>query len=193
MQRCIASSRLPLIHRRFDMLCVSLTAVRRVANPSRATAGGVLPCPAAFCRRRLKRASKRIFQSGGAYFAFLSAISYLVHDLQKPIPTSVVRRDLHETDRARPIEREFSCIRFCDEFTRTFNAPPGIGGVFHFQKEVCQMLYWALLFFIVALVALVFGFGGIAAGAAGIAKILFFVFLVLFILSLLTGMRRPPA
>jgi uncharacterized membrane protein YtjA (UPF0391 family) len=51
------------------------------------------------------------------------------------------------------------------------------------------MLYWALVFFIVAIVAGAFGFFGIAAGAAGIAKILFFVFLVLFLVSLLTGMR----
>jgi uncharacterized membrane protein YtjA (UPF0391 family) len=55
------------------------------------------------------------------------------------------------------------------------------------------MLYWALVFFVVALVAAVFGFGGIAATAAGIAKILFFVFLVLFAIALLTGlMRRRP-
>ena len=47
------------------------------------------------------------------------------------------------------------------------------------------MLYWAAVFFIIALVAAVFGFGGIAVGAAEIAKILFVVFLVLFIVSLL--------
>jgi uncharacterized membrane protein YtjA (UPF0391 family) len=38
------------------------------------------------------------------------------------------------------------------------------------------MLYWAAVFFVIALVAAIFGFGGIAAGAAGIAKTLFFVF-----------------
>ena len=31
------------------------------------------------------------------------------------------------------------------------------------------MLYWALVFFVVAILAAIFGFGGIAAGAAGIA------------------------
>jgi uncharacterized membrane protein YtjA (UPF0391 family) len=51
------------------------------------------------------------------------------------------------------------------------------------------MLYWALVFFIVAIVAGALGFFGLAAGAAEIAKILFFVFIVLFIISLLTGMR----
>jgi uncharacterized membrane protein YtjA (UPF0391 family) len=54
------------------------------------------------------------------------------------------------------------------------------------------MLYWALVFFIVALIAAVFGFGGIAVGAASIAKVLFFIFIVLFIVSLLMGgVRRP--
>jgi uncharacterized membrane protein YtjA (UPF0391 family) len=51
------------------------------------------------------------------------------------------------------------------------------------------MLYWALMFFIVAIVAAVFGFGSIAVGAAGIAKVLFFVFLVLFLVSLVMGIR----
>lgn len=54
------------------------------------------------------------------------------------------------------------------------------------------MLYWAAVFFIIAIVAAIFGFGGIVSAAAGIAKILFFIFLVLFLVSLLTGtMRRP--
>jgi uncharacterized membrane protein YtjA (UPF0391 family) len=56
-------------------------------------------------------------------------------------------------------------------------------------KEIL-MLYWAAVFFIVALIAAVLGFGGIAAGAAGIAKILFFIFLVAFVVSLLMGVFR---
>jgi uncharacterized membrane protein YtjA (UPF0391 family) len=59
-------------------------------------------------------------------------------------------------------------------------------------KEIV-MLYYAALFFIIALVAALFGFGGIAAGAAEIAKILFFIFLVLFVVSLIVGLfRRGP-
>jgi len=54
------------------------------------------------------------------------------------------------------------------------------------------MLYWAAVFFIVAIIAAVFGFGGIAVGAASVAKILFFVFLVLFVVSLLAGVIRRP-
>jgi uncharacterized membrane protein YtjA (UPF0391 family) len=62
-------------------------------------------------------------------------------------------------------------------------------------QGVMIMLYWALVFFVVAIVAAFFGFGGVAAASAGIAKILFFIFLVLFVLSLIAGLigRRPPA
>ena len=57
------------------------------------------------------------------------------------------------------------------------------------------MLYWAAVFFVIALVAALFGFGGIAATSAGIAKILFAIFLVLFVVSLIFGVvggRAPP-
>lgn len=52
------------------------------------------------------------------------------------------------------------------------------------------MLYWAAIFFVVAIIAAAFGFGGLAARAAGIAKILFFIFVILFIVSLLAGLLR---
>ncbi len=52
------------------------------------------------------------------------------------------------------------------------------------------MLYWAAVFFIIAIIAAAFGFGGIAAGATSIAKILFFLFLVLFVVSLIVGVLR---
>jgi len=51
-----------------------------------------------------------------------------------------------------------------------------------------RMLYYAVVFFVIAIIAAVLGFGGIAFGAAEIAKILFFVFLVLFIGSLIMGL-----
>ena len=50
------------------------------------------------------------------------------------------------------------------------------------------MLYWAAVFFVIALVAALFGFGGIAAGAVEIAKILFFVFLIIFAITLVFGL-----
>ncbi|MBP1849088.1 DUF1328 domain-containing protein [Rhizobium halophytocola] len=52
------------------------------------------------------------------------------------------------------------------------------------------MLYYALVFLVVALIAGALGFGGIAGASVGIAKILFFVFIVLFLISLLTGAFR---
>ncbi len=52
------------------------------------------------------------------------------------------------------------------------------------------MLYYAVVFFIVAIVAGIFGFGNISAGATQIAKILFFIFIVLFLLSLISGLVR---
>lgn len=51
------------------------------------------------------------------------------------------------------------------------------------------MLYWALIFLVIAIVAGIFGFGGIAATASSIAQVLFFIFLVLFIISLFFGWR----
>ena len=52
------------------------------------------------------------------------------------------------------------------------------------------MLYWALMFLVIALVAGIFGFGGIASTATGIAQILFVIALGLFVVSLLTGFVR---
>jgi uncharacterized membrane protein YtjA (UPF0391 family) len=52
------------------------------------------------------------------------------------------------------------------------------------------MLYYALVFLLIAIVAAVFGFGGVAVVSAGIAKILFFIFIVLFLVSLITHMSR---
>jgi uncharacterized membrane protein YtjA (UPF0391 family) len=58
------------------------------------------------------------------------------------------------------------------------------------------MLYWAAVFFIIALIAGALGFGGIAAAAGGIAQILFYIFLVLFLVALIAGLMerrsRPP-
>ena len=52
------------------------------------------------------------------------------------------------------------------------------------------MLYYAVIFLIIALVAALFGFGVVASTAAGVAKILFFVFLIMFLASLVMGMGR---
>lgn len=54
-----------------------------------------------------------------------------------------------------------------------------------------MLLYWAVVFLILAVVAGVFGFGTVAAAGVGIAKVLFWIFAVLFVVSLLGGWRRP--
>ncbi len=57
------------------------------------------------------------------------------------------------------------------------------------------MLYWALVFLIVAIIAALFGFGVIAGATYMIAKVLFIVFLVMFVISLFAGFsgrRRLP-
>jgi uncharacterized membrane protein YtjA (UPF0391 family) len=53
-----------------------------------------------------------------------------------------------------------------------------VGPVGRRQNRGVVMLYYSVVFFIVALVAAVFGFTGLAAGAAGIAKVLFVLFLI---------------
>jgi uncharacterized membrane protein YtjA (UPF0391 family) len=52
------------------------------------------------------------------------------------------------------------------------------------------MLYYALVFFLIALVAAAFGFGGIAGASMGIAQILFFLFLIVFLVTLVMGVAR---
>ena len=52
------------------------------------------------------------------------------------------------------------------------------------------MLYWALVFLVIAIIAGLLGFGVIAFAAAGIAKILFFLFLVVFLLTLVAHVGR---
>lgn len=52
------------------------------------------------------------------------------------------------------------------------------------------MLYYAVVFFIIALIAGMLGFSGIAASASGIAQVLFFIFVVLFLVSLIAGLIR---
>ncbi len=52
------------------------------------------------------------------------------------------------------------------------------------------MLYYALVFLVIAIMAGLLGFGAIAFAAAGIAKILFFIFVVLFLVSLIAHLGR---
>src|SRR5579864_115903 len=53
-----------------------------------------------------------------------------------------------------------------------------------------DMLYWALVFLVIALIAGVLGFTGVAVASAGIAKVLFIIFLILFLVSLISHLAR---
>lgn len=52
------------------------------------------------------------------------------------------------------------------------------------------MLYWSVVFFLVAVIAALFGFGGIAAASASIAKVLFFVFAIAFVISIVLQLAK---
>ena len=70
-----------------------------------------------------------------------------------------------------------------------------IDQVFTYRKDdEMNLLYWALIFLVVALIAGVLGFVGLAAAAASIARILFFLFLIIFLVLLVMALmgRRPP-
>jgi uncharacterized membrane protein YtjA (UPF0391 family) len=75
---------------------------------------------------------------------------------------------------------------FRRDATFTKDPPPIVGG----SWMESAMLYWAAVFFIIAIVAGILGFGGVSAAASGIAQVLFFVFLVIFLIALVMGMGR---
>jgi uncharacterized membrane protein YtjA (UPF0391 family) len=53
-----------------------------------------------------------------------------------------------------------------------------------------NLLHWALIFLIVALVAGVLGFGGVAGTAMQGAQLLFWVAIILLLISLVFGVAR---
>ena len=58
------------------------------------------------------------------------------------------------------------------------------------EALVGNLLYYAIVFLVVALVAAALGFGGLAGAAMEGARILFWVAIVLFVVSLVAGMVR---
>ena len=53
-----------------------------------------------------------------------------------------------------------------------------------------NLLYWAVVFLIVAVVAASLGFGGVAGTAMSGAQLLFWVAIVLFVVSVVAGLIR---
>jgi uncharacterized membrane protein YtjA (UPF0391 family) len=71
-------------------------------------------------------------------------------------------------------------------------AIPARSGYISHAWEVIMgnLLYWAVIFLIVALVAALFGFGGIAGTASSAASLLFWIAIILFVVSLIAGLVR---
>lgn len=53
-----------------------------------------------------------------------------------------------------------------------------------------NLLYWAVMFLVVAVIAAALGFGGVAGTAMEGARLLFWVALVLFVVALVGGILR---
>jgi uncharacterized membrane protein YtjA (UPF0391 family) len=53
-----------------------------------------------------------------------------------------------------------------------------------------NLLHYAIVFLVIALVAAAVGFGGVAGFAMEAARLLFWVFIVLFVISLVIGLMR---
>jgi uncharacterized membrane protein YtjA (UPF0391 family) len=51
-----------------------------------------------------------------------------------------------------------------------------------------NLLYWALIFLVVAIIAGALGFGKVAGAASDIARVLFFLFIVVFIVLLIMSL-----
>jgi uncharacterized membrane protein YtjA (UPF0391 family) len=58
---------------------------------------------------------------------------------------------------------------------------------------VGNLLHYAIVFLVVALVAAALGFGGVAGTAMEGARILFWVAIILFVISLIAGLMRGRA
>jgi uncharacterized membrane protein YtjA (UPF0391 family) len=58
------------------------------------------------------------------------------------------------------------------------------------EKKMGNLLHYALVFLVVALIAAAVGFGGVAGFAMEAARLLFWVFIVLFVISLVAGLVR---
>jgi len=80
------------------------------------------------------------------------------------------------------IDRNVGVVLKANEVKTVFGQPK--------KKEV--MLYYTIVFLVVALIAGILGFGVVAGTAALIAKFCFVLFLVLFVISLLSGRGKAP-
>jgi uncharacterized membrane protein YtjA (UPF0391 family) len=68
--------------------------------------------------------------------------------------------------------------------------PAFVAQVYDEEIKMGNLINWAIIFLIVALVAGLFGFGGLAGTAMGGAKMLFWVAIILFLVSAIAGFMR---
>ena len=54
-----------------------------------------------------------------------------------------------------------------------------------------MLLFWSVVFLVVALVSAVFGYGGFAAHPSGFARVMFYTFLCFAVLSFGVNLFRP--
>src|SRR5437762_7734807 len=89
----------------------------------------------------------------------------------------------HSSER-EPFTR-LRCFRGGDQASARPSVRPIIGGL-----TMGNLLHYALVFLVVALVAAAVGFGGVAGFAMEAARLLFWVFILLFVISLVAGLVR---
>jgi uncharacterized membrane protein YtjA (UPF0391 family) len=58
------------------------------------------------------------------------------------------------------------------------------------EKTMGNLLYWAVVFLVIAIIAAALGFGGLAGTAMAGAQLLFWVAIVLFVIALVGGILR---
>jgi len=58
------------------------------------------------------------------------------------------------------------------------------------EVVVGSLLYWAVVFLIIAIIGAALGFGGLAGTAMEGARLLFWIAIILFIISLVAGLVR---
>jgi len=58
------------------------------------------------------------------------------------------------------------------------------------KEKIMNLLWWAVITFVIAVIAGILGFGGIAVAAAMIGKVLFFIFIVAALVFLVLGLTR---
>jgi uncharacterized membrane protein YtjA (UPF0391 family) len=108
-----------------------------------------------------------------------------------PVPARAATGSFHSVDSVRPMVFPADFLPSSGwKSTKSTRSPTKLQAATLEKSKGGNMLYWAVVFLVVALVAGVLGFGGVAVMAAGMAKLLFYIFLVIFLVTLVLGLGR---